>query len=117
MVFDIPRSVWFGTAGDRAYRYDLQTSEWKQIGNDTSSAGERFTGYNVQALTVYGHESVMMGTEKGLIQYTNGEVAIIDTSDSPLPSNTIRALALDDLGNIWVGTDNGAAVYNPKGIR
>jgi ligand-binding sensor domain-containing protein len=117
IAFDLPSSVWFGTAGDKAYRYDLQTSEWKHIGIDTSTDGKIPLGFNVQAVAVRGPKSVIMGTEQGLLQYTNGAIAIIDTSNSPLPSNNIRALAVDILGNIWIGTDNGAAVFNPNGIR
>ncbi len=116
MAFDYPDAVWFGTGGDRAYRYDLHTDEWTHIGNDTSS-GNPTIGYMVNAVAVLNHESILFGTDRGLAKYQKGGITIIDTSNSPLPSNVIRALALDEMGNVWIGTDNGLAEYNAGGIR
>lgn len=31
-----------------------------------------------------------------------------------LPGNTVRAIYMDHLGNIWVGTNNGLALFNPQ---
>ena len=30
------------------------------------------------------------------------------------PGNTVRAIYMDHLGNIWVGTNNGLALFNPQ---
>ncbi len=116
MAFDHPGLMWFGTAGDRAYRYDLQTDEWKHVGNDTIG-GNPTIGYLVNSVVVINHESVIFGTDHGLASYQKHSMAIIDTSNSPLPSNVIRAMAIDRRGNVWIGTDNGLAVYNVSGIH
>jgi ligand-binding sensor domain-containing protein len=31
-----------------------------------------------------------------------------------LPGNTVRVIYMDHLGNIWVGTNNGLALFNPQ---
>lgn len=37
---------------------------------------------------------------------------IFNKSNSPLPDNAIRAIETDKNGNLWVGTDEGLAMYN-----
>lgn len=48
----------------------------------------------------------------GLLKYNNGMWTIYNTSNSGLPNNTIRALAVDSTGLIWVGTYGGLAKFD-----
>ena len=36
---------------------------------------------------------------------------VYNTSNSGLPDDWINAIAIDALGNKWIGTDGGLAVY------
>lgn len=40
----------------------------------------------------------------------------LNSLDSPLPDNGIRALVVDTKGNLWIGTKNGLAEFNDEGI-
>ena len=37
---------------------------------------------------------------------------VYNTSNSPLPDNTIRVIETDTTGNVWIGTDNGLAKFD-----
>ena len=51
----------------------------------------------------------------GLIRYRAGQFRSYTTQDG-LPSNYLRALAQDSRGNLWIGTDNGLAVFKDERI-
>lgn len=44
------------------------------------------------------------------LEYFTDDTLYTDVGDS-IPGTTVHALAIDSSGNIWVGTDQGAAVY------
>jgi sugar lactone lactonase YvrE len=49
-----------------------------------------------------------MGTHLGLVKFEGAEGwTVYNTSNSELPDNTVRALATDGQGNIWIGTQYG----------
>ena len=37
-----------------------------------------------------------------------------NNDDSSIPSNVIHSICVDSYNNVWVGTDNGLALFNPK---
>lgn len=39
------------------------------------------------------------------------------TNDNGLPQNSIKGLAFDKIGNLWIGTEGGIACYNGQEIR
>lgn len=39
------------------------------------------------------------------------------TNDNGLPQNSIKGLAFDELGNLWIGTEGGIACYNGQEIK
>lgn len=52
----------------------------------------------------------------GLFHY-DGEIwEVFDTTNSPLPSKFVNTAKMDRFGNLWIGTQEGLAVYNPNGI-
>ena len=49
--------------------------------------------------------------------YYNGHSwQVFNTENSPLPSNTITSLTTDNDKNLWIGSGEGIAVYNPGGV-
>lgn len=56
--------------------------------------------------------SLWRGTDSGLHRLSSGSRTF--TVQDGLLSNTVRALALDDEGRIWAGTDRGISIYDPK---
>jgi ligand-binding sensor domain-containing protein len=57
------------------------------------------------------------GTDSGLIGLSDTVWSRMTASTSPLPHNTVTAVRYDRNGNLWIGTKNGAAAYNPGGTR
>ena len=58
-----------------------------------------------------------MGTEGGLAKFDEENWTVYDTANSDLPDNWIWGLAIDDQGNIWIGTlGGGLAVYREGGV-
>ncbi|HPY96874.1 MAG TPA: two-component regulator propeller domain-containing protein [Candidatus Cloacimonadota bacterium] len=59
-----------------------------------------------------------IGTSVGLTYFDGDNWTVYHVANSPLPSNNISALALDNQGNLWVGTKpyqnvgGGLAMYN-----
>lgn len=59
------------------------------------------------------------GTSQGILVFNEGNIAdptddqtrIITTSGTELPSNRVNSIAVDLDGDVWVGTDEGAVVF------
>ena len=61
---------------------------------------------------------IWIGTNtKGLALFDGLSWKFINSGNSDLPSDLIRALVRDKMGNIWIGTqDEGIAVYKNDGV-
>lgn len=59
--------------------------------------------------------TIWIGTDNGLVNYTNGTTTIYNTSNSLLPTNKIRALALSISGKLWIGTFSGGGLASFDG--
>jgi|SRR4030095_1180088 len=57
-----------------------------------------------------------IGTDQGLAKYNDTTWQVFNTSNSPLPNNSTTRVEIDSLGNLWIPTGNGLAVYNENGI-
>lgn len=54
-----------------------------------------------------------VATDWGLCRFEDGGCELFQTSNSGIPDNVLRSLALDDSGRLWVGTSTGgAAVFD-----
>ena len=47
------------------------------------------------------------GSDLTRINKINGEIIVYNKDNSSLPSHYIRSIAIDDIGNKWIGTDGG----------
>lgn len=72
-------------------------------------------GYKWMVLTGSGG-GVMVFDDNGTIaDPTDDRTRLINTGNSELPTNTVRTLEVDNDGNIWVGTSEGAVVFECGG--
>jgi hypothetical protein len=55
-------------------------------------------------------------TDIGILKYDNSKWEAFSISNSELPSNQVRCIAVDKYNNKWIGTSAGLAVYNENGI-
>src|ERR1043166_8369159 len=60
--------------------------------------------------------NVWLATDDGLRRYNGYNWQLFDTN-SGLPSSFVRALLVTREGDLWVGTDKGAGVFDPRRNR
>jgi len=65
------------------------------------------------AILSIGCASFALATDQPDDPFYSGQVALrVFRDDAGLPQNTVHAIALDQRGHLWVGTQDGAARYN-----
>lgn len=90
------------------------------INGNEEGFGERLLGdQTINSIVVDGAENKWFGTENGGAIYTNpnGQKTLANFSlrNSPLPSNTILKIAVDDSsGKVYFATNKGVVAYNSR---
>ena len=78
-------------------------------------AGYLFAGYNVRSIAVDGANRKWVGTDNGVWLLSPDASKIIyqfNQDNSPLPSNFIQKIAIDQVtGDVYIGTDQGLVSY------
>ena len=105
VLVDETERVWAGTDAGVAY---FEDGTWVTYNSDNSGLASD----DVTALAV--GRDVWCGTDVGLSVLAKGrwgalKWATFQTTNSGLPHNHITALTLTDSGQVWVGTERGAA--------
>ncbi len=128
VAIDANSRVWLGTkSGLVVYSnasgvFDDATPNASNIvinGND-EGFGERLLGdQTINSIVIDGAENKWFGTDNGGVIYTNpdGQTTLANFSmqNSPLPSNQIIKIAVDDSsGKVYFATNKGIVVYNSK---
>jgi ligand-binding sensor domain-containing protein len=116
MAFQSTNYIWFSTWGDWLYQYSVQTNQWVQFGNDSLHQGGAITDPRMSAIAAGIDGTIWAGTGIGLLRLKGLSWQTFDTSNSSLPSNFIRSLAIDSKQNLWIATPKGVAVYNGNGV-
>lgn len=115
--FDSQGNLWVATLNGLG-KFD--GSNWT-VYRDTNSGLPTNALTNVEANS----DTIWIGTQNsGVVKYDGQNWVTYNTqnsglpndSNSVLPSNTINAIASDKLGNTWIGTNSGIAIYNETGI-
>jgi serine phosphatase RsbU (regulator of sigma subunit) len=116
------RHLWVGTAGGGVARFDQTPSRG---GFDLAQATfKAFANYTVWQIQTDAKKRIYLSTDKGVAQLTPrtptaddpAEYAMyIFTTEDGLPSNGCNqgAFISDSKGRFWVGTGDGAAVFDP----
>jgi ligand-binding sensor domain-containing protein len=68
----------------------------------------------IWAMAVDSSENLWLGTQMGAVRYHQGKWDYLDTSNSALPSNEVRAIRTDTKGVVWLGTDEGLVSFDGK---
>jgi ligand-binding sensor domain-containing protein len=117
IAFDANNTLWVGRP-DGVSRLTTNTTVWKHYSYDENTNNVMPHQTAVYAIVSDLKNSRWFGTNKGLMLLQDTTWTIFNHSTTPdLPSDTIRALAYDSKGNLWIGTYNGIAVYNPNGTK
>jgi ligand-binding sensor domain-containing protein len=87
---------------------------------EENNVGERLLGdQRVNSIEIDGADNKWFGTDSGGVLYTNPSgqrtLANFSTQNSPLPSNRILKIRVDDRsGKVFFATDRGIVAYNSK---
>lgn len=111
--WDLNNTVWFGTDKGVA-SYNLRGGNWNVY--TFASTHGKLPQAPVNAVVTNLLNTRWFGTDSGLVRLTDTTWTRFTPGNSPLPSDTVTALVIDHRQNLWIGTPNGAAVYNENGI-
>ena len=98
---DSDGNVWYGTSDKGIINYDGQLASRKVTCMATTPDGSLWVGSKQNGLT-----RIKDGTSKIYSLATDSSATLID--------DHINALCTDKIGNLWIATNGGMQVYNPK---
>jgi ligand-binding sensor domain-containing protein len=102
----------FGTVADNEGRFWVATQDGLGTLDKVSGTWTRDTTFplgGIKELSIDGGGSLWVGTGAGVAQRVDGVWATYDTSNSPIPNNTVSGLSEDPTGGMWLGTCGGLA--------
>lgn len=124
VAIDGDNRVWMGTrTGMVVFRnassvFDAEVLNAEPVIIEENGVGERLLGdQRINSIVVDGAENKWFGTDNGGVLYTNpsGQTTLANFSkeNSPLPSNRILKIRVDDNnGKVYFATDKGIVAYN-----
>jgi len=124
VAIDKSNRVWMGTrAGMVVFRnasgvFDAEVLNAEPVIIEENGIGERLLGdQRINSIVVDGADNKWFGTDSGGVLYTNPSgqttIANFSTENSPLPSNRILKIKVDDNnGKVYFATDKGIVAYN-----
>ena len=124
LAVDLNNNIWIGTISGLVVFYNAESIFTTDNYNAESiiisqdGVAERLLGdQNIKSIVVDGANNKWFGTDSGgaLKTNPNGQTTLANfsTDNSPLPSNTILKIAIDDSnGKVFFVTDKGMVAYN-----
>ena len=103
LAIDSYSSIWIGSGLGSLAKFD---------GSDFTV----FSGYGIAgsaiSIAVDAGNNIWCGSQNaGLTKFDGITSTVYNTSNSQLPSNEVRSIAVDNVGKIWVGTAAGVAIF------
>ena len=98
---DASGNIWYGTSDKGVIGYDGPLASLKVSCMETTTDGSLWVGSKRNGLT-----RIKNGTAKVYSLATDSSTTLID--------DHINALCTDKIGNLWIATNGGMQVYNPK---
>jgi len=126
VAVDTSSRVWIGTSrGLVVFRgtssvFDSTVLNAQPVIIEENNVGERLLGdLRVNSIEIDGADNKWFGTDSGGVLFTNPSgqrtLANFSTQNSPLPSNRILKIRVDDSsGKVFFATDKGIVAYNSK---
>ena len=124
VAIDKNNTVWMGTrVGMVVFRnassvFDAEVLNAQPVIIEENGIGERLLGeQRINSIVVDGADNKWFGTDNGGVLYTNpsgqNTIANFSKENSPLPSNRILKIRVDDTnGKVYFATDKGIVAYN-----
>lgn len=117
--FDTMGNMYVGGVGAQSflYKYDKQADRFENLsseidGFDLSAAST----ISVHDLDVSLDGTIHLATSAGIFTYSVENGFSLNEVFAPIEPSFIRSIAADNLGEVWVGTENGMYFGSPKGL-
>jgi ligand-binding sensor domain-containing protein len=110
IAIDAQGNKWFGTFYGEVVKFD--DVNWT-VYNNTNSGLPGL--YRISSIVIDAKDNKWIGTSftptlgngGGLVKFDNTKWTVYNKSNSGLPNNTVRGVAIDIFGNKWIGTWGG----------
>lgn len=118
LTIDSYSNIWIATQGNGIFKGQITQLPISQI-KVTPENGARIYDYEVTAIQQDVAGNLWIGTdEKGVFLYNieNQEYKnyTYRTDGRGLADDEVRDIAIDSIGNIYIGVDGGLSIFNPK---
>lgn len=112
LAIDAKKNIWVGTQGGGMAKFD--GTRWNAYNKSNSGLPEN----EIASLAIDdANNTIWIGTTNaGLAKFDGMRWTVFDTQNSALPQNNIKDLLIDNLGNKWIGTEMGLAIYREEGV-
>ena len=71
----------------------------------------------ISSLVLQNDDLFWLGTDDGLMRFTNSQWTIFNKQNSGLPTNEIHSVVSDDNGIKWIGTDKGLVSFSENDLK
>ncbi|HYG04185.1 MAG TPA: two-component regulator propeller domain-containing protein [Chryseosolibacter sp.] len=118
IVEEMPNILWFGTRGAGAYRYNTITHQVEEHLYTGTTNRKRLSNDDILSMYV-GRDALWLGTSGGLNKVTLQRPSYQTTHYTEydgLTNNTIHGMLEDNDGMMWLSTNNGLVLFDPRKI-
>ena len=118
MKVDSSGIVWFSSSYSKIRKYNPKNNQLELVELDIPFSGSIFNQYS--NMLIDGQQDVWFATQQGLVRFNRKE-SVAEVFDPGSKDRLLRdmatALAIDDFGNLWIGTESvGLLKYNPRNL-
>ncbi len=114
---DAYNNIWIGTSASSNENIGLSKFDgtyWHVYGSENSDLHET---ESIISIEIDGNGVKWIGSyTSGLAKFDGTNWTVYDTSNSGLPNDIVWAIAIDESGDKWIGTNGGLAVYTEGGV-
>lgn len=115
VAIDSKENIWVGHIDKGISFYSKSTDQWIHFQKGPNAlGGNSIRGIAVRKATDTEPESVWVATLDGGISIYEGEKWTVHKTEDGLPSNEVRAVAIDKYNRVWAATAAGTSYYDGK---
>lgn len=108
----VGKEIWIGS-NNGIWIFNTQKNSYKQLGKENLKNNLSIS--EAIDIQIDKNKNIWVGCKQGLIKMTRGkETERYVFSEKEIPGSIIFALFFDSQNQLWIGTNNGLALFNPE---